>query len=71
MKTLNNRLCCNKAIVYDVRNDMNDLKLDEDVESGGGPSAQTPALSAGRDPDLRALICGLSAESAEPGRHDG
>ena len=37
---------------------MNDWKLDEDVESGGGPSAQTPALSARRDPDLRTLVRG-------------
>jgi hypothetical protein len=64
-------VCCNKAARYDVRNNMNDRKLDEDAQSGSGPSAQTPALPAGCEPDVRALVCGLSAEPAEPGKNDG
>jgi hypothetical protein len=35
-----NRICCIKAVRYDVRDDMNYRKLNEDVESGGSPSAQ-------------------------------
>jgi hypothetical protein len=49
------RFCCSKAFRYDLQNDTNNRKLDEDVESGGGPGAPTPALSARRDSDLRAL----------------
>ena len=35
---------------------MNRIKLNEDIESGGGQSVQTSALSARRGPDLRSLV---------------
>jgi hypothetical protein len=58
--------CCNKPVRYHGGNDKSDWKLDDDVESGGGVSAQTPALSARRDPELRALVYSLSTEPASP-----
>jgi putative transposase len=53
------------------RDNANDLALDEDSESSRGTGAQAFALSARRHPDVRALVCGLSAESSTPGRDDG
>src|ERR1700733_1888639 len=49
----------------------NDRTLDDDSESSLGTGAQAFALSARRDPDVRALVCGLSAEPSTPGRDDG
>jgi len=44
------------------------IGLDEDAQSGGGPSAQTPGPSARWDPDVRVLACVLWAKPAEAGR---
>jgi hypothetical protein len=49
---------------------MTNGKLDEAVESGVGPSAQTPKLSDRGDADLRALVGGLSADPAASRRND-
>ena len=54
------RFCPDNTVRYDVGNKMNDKNFDDDVESRSGSSAQAPAFSTRRDPDLRALVCGLS-----------
>ena len=47
-----------------MRNDANNRQFDEDSGSAIRRSTQAPALSVGRDPNLRALVRGLSAEPA-------
>ena len=42
----------------------------KEAESSRGASTETAALSVGCHPDVRALVCCLSAELATSGRND-
>jgi hypothetical protein len=61
--SLRNRLCRNKA-VYAAGHETNDVNDEAEPESSCGARAQAPALPARRDPDVRTLVCCLSAEPA-------